>query len=356
MSAVGVRRITAVPTVAAFTVVALVWGTTPFSIKAGLNEGWDRDPLWFASIRLLLAALVISPVLLTRFSGKPLGRTGRVAVLPMGVFGIALNFGITVWGQQYVGAALASLIVGTQPVTTTLIARYATHRRITGRFALGLVFGLAGLAVVFGRDASGSGMALWGALAIFTGCSVYAAIFVYIGERIGGLNTVRVVAMQNLIGGALIGVAALLLEGTPTLPRSGHAFVALGYLVVVSSIIALVLVVRLIGIMGASRFSVMSFVTPFIGVTASVLWLAERLDLGIVLGAVLVAASLGLSLARDPPAESPPAAALADGVTAELTEPPDAPAVSAGRREGRARWPRRSPSSVAENAGGAGRR
>lgn len=289
-------------------------------------------------------------MLLTRFSGPPLGRAGRIAVLPMGVFGIALNFGITVWGQQYVGAALASLIVGTQPVTTTLIARFATHRRITARFALGLALGIAGMAVVFGRDAGASGSALLGALAIFTGCTVYGGIFVYIGERIGGLNTWRVVGLQNLVGGALVAAAALLLEGAPSLPTTIRPFVPLGYLVIVASIVALVLAVRLIGLMGASRFSLMSFVTPFIGVTASVVWLDEPLDLGIVLGAVLVAASLALALGPDARGKPPTA------VAPESPEPTEVPGLSAGRSPGRARWRRRSHSTGAGTAGGAGRR
>ncbi len=298
----------------------MVWGTTPFSIKAGLNEGWNRDPLWFSGIRLLLAAVVISPVLLTPFSGQPLGRAGRRAVLPMGVFGIALNFGVSVWGQQYVGAALASLIAGTQPLSTTLIARYATHRPITARFALSLVLGLAGVVAVLGGDAGASGMAVWGGVAIFGGCTVYGAIFVYIGQRIGGLNIVRVVALQNLIGGLLVAAAALALEGTPTLPRAGHAFLALGYLVVVSSIVALVLAVRLIGVLGAARFSLMSFVTPIIGVTASILWLNESLTVGVVVGTGLVAVSLALSLR--PALNEPVPVAASDGVTVELTRRP----------------------------------
>lgn len=332
---------------AAFVVVAAVWGTTPFTIKTGLNAGWQ--PLWFCGLRLLLAAVVVSPVLLTRFSGPPLGRRGRLTVVPMGVFGIAFNFGVTVWGQQYVGAALASLIAGTQPVMTTLFARYVTHRAITARFAASLVLGLGGLAVVFGGDAGASGVGLLGALAVFAGCTVYAAIFVYIGERVGDLNTVRVVATQNVIGGVLVASAALLFEGVPQLPDSAHAFVALAYLSVISSLVALILAVRLIGTLGASRFSLMSFVTPIIGVTVSVIWLHESLDLSMVCGALLVAVALGLSL-RPSSGTAPRVVSAARATAARSDETASGTGADGGSRG------RSPPAPGCVNAFGCGRR
>ncbi len=280
--------------IAAFTVVAVVWGTTPFTIKTGLNAGWD--PLWFCGFRLLFAAAVCAPLLLTRFGGKPLGRAGRRAVLPMGVFGIALNFGLTVWGQQYIGAGLASLIAGTQPVTTTLIARYATHQPMTMRFTAGLVLGVGGLIAIFGGDAGASSPAILGAVAVFVGCTIYSAIFVYISARITGLSPVRVVATQNLIGGVLVALSALLIEGRAQLPRSVDGYLAVGYLAVISSVVALTLAIWLIGTMGAPRFSLMSFVTPVIGVTVGVTWLDESLQAGMVVGGGLIAVSLTLSL------------------------------------------------------------
>ena len=288
--------------VAAFTVVAVVWGTTPFTIKTGLNAGWD--PLWFCGFRLLFAAAVCAPLLMTRLGGKPLGWAGRRAVLPMGVFGIALNFGLTVWGQQYIGAGLASLIAGTQPVTTTLIARYATQQPMTVRFTAGLVLGVGGLIAIFGGDAGASAPAILGAVAVFIGCTIYSAIFVYIGARISGLSPVRVVATQNLIGGILVALSALLIEGRPRLPQGVDGYLALGYLAVISSVVALTLAIRLIGAMGAPRFSLMSFVTPVIGVTVGVIWLNETLQTGMVVGGSLIALSLLLSL-RPGSAQSP---------------------------------------------------
>jgi drug/metabolite transporter (DMT)-like permease len=313
----------------AFGIVAVVWGTTTFSIKVGLISGWQ--PLWFCAVRLLLAAAAVTPLLLTRLGGSPLGAQGRRAVLPLGVFGIALNFGITVWGQQYVGAGLASLIAGTQPVTTTLLARYSMGRPITARFASSLGLGVVGLAVIFGGDSVVGGMALLGALAVLAGVTIYGAIFVYINKNIGGLSVVRVVATQNLIGGMLVAMSAQVFEGLPVLPSDPNGYLALSYLVVAGSILALVLAVWLIGQLGAPRFSLMSFITPIIGVTFSVLWLDESVDTTLVVGALLVAAALALSLWPRKPSVTEPGPGPASATDPQAS-------ITCASRSGRSRW------------------
>lgn len=282
--------------VVAFFVVCLVWGTTPFAIKVGLVAGWE--PLWFCALRLLTAALLVAPLLLTRLSGRPLGRRGWLTVLPMGVLGIAVNFGLTVWGQQYIGAALASLIVGSQPITTSLMDHLMSRRPPTRRFVLGLLVGTAGMLVIFhGATVPGSRESQ-GALAVFAGVTIYGAIFVYIKARVGALNLLRVTATQNLIGGSLVAVAAVALEGPPRLPSATAAWTTFAYLSTISSIAALVLAVWLVGRLGPARFSILSFITPVVGVAASVIWLHETVEVTTIGGAVLVAVALALTLAR----------------------------------------------------------
>jgi drug/metabolite transporter (DMT)-like permease len=328
---------------AGFVVVCLVWGTTPFAIKVGLVLGWP--PLWFCALRLFLAAAFLLPLLPTGYSGQPLGRQGRRIVLPMGVFGIALNFGLTIWGQQYIGAALASLIVGTQPITTTLIAHAVNRQAVPLRFGVSLLVGAAGMVVVF-RGAGVSGLReLLGALAVFGGVTIYGAIFVYIKARVGALNLVRVVATQNLIGSLLVAPAALLLEGIPRPPSDLSAWVVLGYLVVISSIVALIIAVWLIGRMGPARFSILSFITPLVGVAASVIWLDEVLDAAMMVGAGLIGVALLLALG--------PGSTPADR---SATAPTDQGLAISAPLPGRVRSRRRPRAAAGESADAVGQR
>ena len=281
-----------------FTALGLIWGTTPLTIKAGLLAEWQ--PLWFCALRLLTAFLVLSPLIMTRYAGEPLGLAGWRVVWPIGVFGMAVNFGVTVWGQQYIGAALASLIVGTQPITTTVIVHLVRRDAPTRRFVLSLVIGTVGMCVVFRGVGVPGSMALVGALAVFAGVTVYGAMYVYINTRVGQLNLIRIVAGQNLIGGICVAIAAALFEGRPVAPDDSHAWFAFAYLVTASSIVALLLANWLIARMGAARFSILSFVTPLVGVVASVIVLGESLGLITVTGAGLVGVALLFALDPGP--------------------------------------------------------
>lgn len=306
-------------TAVAFVALGLVWGTTPLTIKAGLLADWQ--PLWFCALRLLGAAVVLAPLLLTSYAGRPLGPAGWRVIWPVGVFGMAVNFGVTVWGQQFIGAALASLIAGTQPVTTALVVHLAQRRVPTRRFAAGLTLGMVGMVVVFRGAGVPGPSAAAGAAAVLAGVTIYGAVFVYIKARLGGLNLLRVVAGQNLIGGALVALAAVAFEGSVRLPGGTQAWSAYTYLTLVSSIVALLLANWLIGRMGAARFSVLSFVTPLVGVAAGVVLLDETLDGPTLVGAALVGTALLATLGPEAEALGP----LPAGETARPDGPQGGP-------------------------------
>ncbi len=335
----GPRLVVAGP----FLVVCLIWGTTPIVIKAGLLAGWP--PLWFCAARLLLSAALLAPLLSTRFAGAPLGPAGRRVVWPIGVFGMAVNFGLAVWGQQYIGAALASLLVGTQPITTTVIVHAVRRDPPTWRFVASLAAGIAGLLVIFRGGAMLGPHALVGAAAFFAGVTIYGATFVYVNERVGGLNLLRVAAGQNLIGGVLVAAAAVLLEGAPDAPTSLSAWTSFGYLALFSSIVALVLANWLIGRLGAARFSFISFITPLVGLLASVVVLGEELDGSTLVGAVAIGIALLLALG--------PGARASGQVP---VSPEELPLATSGPSSGRARWRRPRRPASAGTAAAADRR
>jgi len=152
---------------------------------------------------------------------------------------------------------------------------------------------------------------------------VYGGVYVYINARVGQLNLIRVVAGQNLIGGVLVAVAAASFEGLPTVATGSRAWLSFGYLVLISSIVALLLANWLIARMGAARFSVLSFVTPLVGVVASVLVLRETLDAVTIVGAGLIGVALLFALGPRPPER--PELRLAQVLTSDPAADPGAP-------------------------------
>ena len=97
----------------------------------------------------------------------------------VGVTLAAAGTGGATWAEQKLPAGTAALLLASIPVWLVIASRVATRERITRRVAVGLLLGLAGMAVLVNPFSSGapnlvaSAVALGGALS--WGCgSVYA--------------------------------------------------------------------------------------------------------------------------------------------------------------------------------------
>jgi hypothetical protein len=77
-----------------------------------------------------------------------------------------------------------------------------------------------------------------------------------------------------------------------------QAWSSFGFLVVISTIVALLLANWLINRTGAARFSLLSFVTPLIGMFAGAVVLGDRIDSLTVIGASLVGVALEAAIQR----------------------------------------------------------
>ncbi|MEM7068029.1 MAG: DMT family transporter [Pseudomonadota bacterium] len=69
------------------------------------------------------------------------------------LFGNALPFYLTTWGQQRVDAGLAAIIIATMPLITIVLAHFFTEdEKLNTRKLIGLMFGLFGIVILFGPD------------------------------------------------------------------------------------------------------------------------------------------------------------------------------------------------------------
>ena len=100
---------------------------------------------------------------------------------------------VLAWGQQYVGAGLASVLNSTSPIFVFLFtALISRHEALGGRKLAGAMIGLAGVVPIVGVDVlSGLGAAVAGQLACLAGAMLYAGAAIY-GKRfaeVGALQT-----------------------------------------------------------------------------------------------------------------------------------------------------------------------
>src|ERR1700682_6543258 len=222
-------------------ILCCIWGSTWLFIKLGLA---DLPPITFAGIRFALASLILMLMVLARRAAWPRTRRDWTLIAVVGVLQFSLNYGLVFWGEQYISSGLAALLQSTLPAFGLIIAHYyLPGEPMTSAKIAGVAMGVIGVGVVFSNQLQVSGpKALWGsaALVLSAFCAAYSNVLV----KAYGLNLQPSVLAA---GQMLFGLIPLLLIGIPLEgnPLNYHwtprAFIALGYLAVVGSVIAFLL-------------------------------------------------------------------------------------------------------------------
>jgi drug/metabolite transporter (DMT)-like permease len=258
---------------------------------AGVIGVGAAPPLLLTFARFAFAGVLLTGIALAARSPWPRGRRlAHVAVA--GVLVQAVQFGAfyTALGM-HVPAAVLALVQGLNPVVVALVAGRALGERLTPRQWLGFALGAAGvgLAVADRLSFSSAGIALAvvGLLALSLG-TVYQKRFA------GDMDVRSGTAVQFLVSAPLVGLASLLLE-TPRV-TDGVAFAgAVGWLVLVNSIGAFLLLNTMLRDAPASRVSTLFFLTP--AVTAVMAWLLAGQSLHPLAVAGLAVGGAGVLLA-----------------------------------------------------------
>ncbi|HEY2174995.1 MAG TPA: EamA family transporter [Mycobacteriales bacterium] len=283
----------------ALVVVYLVWGSTYLAIRVGVR---DLPPGIMAGIRYLIAGALLYPVAIRTGDAqtRAVDRPGRKQWLACGVVGLLLlvlgNGGVSV-AEQTVPSGLAALLVATVPLWMILFAVPIQHQRIGGRAAMGLLLGLIGVAVLAGGGLQGGPLS--GAL-IVLGASAAWGLGSVLGHRLPLPRRVLVAAaIEMLIGGVILLVAAAV-GGEFAHVRWGdvHAtsWFALIWLILPGSILAFTAYGYSLAHLPVSTVSTYAYVNPVVAVILGTALLNEAFGPREILGAVLVVASVALTL------------------------------------------------------------
>jgi drug/metabolite transporter (DMT)-like permease len=129
--------------------LVLIWGCNWPVLKLGVAE---LAPLTFRTFTLAFAALGLLAV--ARLTGDsiriPRPLWGRVAVLAL--FNIALWNGLVLFGVAQLPAGRSAILAFTMPIWSVLISLQLLDEPLSPRKVAGLVFGMAGMALLLGED------------------------------------------------------------------------------------------------------------------------------------------------------------------------------------------------------------
>jgi drug/metabolite transporter (DMT)-like permease len=280
-------------TVGALAIVYVVWGSTYLAIRYAI-EGFP--PLLSAGIRFAAAALLMLGYLAVR---RPAAlRATRAQLVTAAVSGVLLlagGNGLVTLAEQRVDSGLAALLIACVPLWIVIL-RALLRDRPGPATALGVLIGLAGVALIFLPGGSG------GTDVAYAGLCVLAALSWSVGSLLVTLRPVpadplTLTTVEMAAGGVVLLVAAAARgEFGRFAPGDapGSAWFALAYLVVFGSLVAFTAYVWLLGNAPVSIVATYAYVNPAVAVLLGALFAGERLTGSALAGGLVVLAAVAL--------------------------------------------------------------
>ncbi len=265
----------------AFGIAVVVLGVNFVAVRFSNQE---LPPFWGASLRFMVAAILLLGIVRWRNLPLPQGHALTGAVL-FGLFSFAISYAFLYWGLTRVSSGMASVLFATIPLMTQLIASLIGQERLTGKGMLGALIVIAGIAVVFMEQLKFDVPFIYmGAVLLGVFSSALSGIVVKQYPRSHPVST-NVVGMG--VGAILLLLLSVVSGERQSLPTLVPTWLALGWLIF-SSIVGFVLIVWLLARWSATATSYIGVLTPIVTVVVASLLAAETPTLTFLAGSLFV--------------------------------------------------------------------
>jgi drug/metabolite transporter (DMT)-like permease len=276
----------------ALVTVYIVWGSTFIALAIAVR---DLPPLLSMASRHLVAGVALLAFALPR-GDREGDRIGRAQLKAAFVFGGLLflgSHGGLAWAQQTVPAGVAALLVGSIPLWMAFLDRVVFGRRLHASAYVGFALGFVGLAVLVDPFGEGSVDRL-GAFVLIASAFCWAAGSLY--SRGAPLPSRPLVSagLAAVCGGLLLLAGSVVSGELGDVRLTWDAALAVGYLVVVGSIVGFTTYVWLLRSAPTSLVATYAYVNPIVAVFLGWLLLDEDITLQMVAACAAIVVSVAL--------------------------------------------------------------
>lgn len=269
--------------------IILIWSTTPLAIQW---SGHEVGFLFGITSRMMLGVVVALLVAILLSVKLPWHAAARRTYLAAG---LGLFFAMTsvYWSSQFIPSGWVSVLFGLTPIITGVMATlWLTETSLTITRIVGMLLGLAGLAVMLLGSQKLGPQAAYGIAGMVFSVIAYSASAVAI-KRIGA----DVPALATTIGGLivtlplLLGIYIVSGEALPTMvpPR---AIAAIVYLGVIGSVLGFALYYYVLKHVDTTRVALITLITPVIALLLGHLLNGEALQTEALVGTAAILSGL----------------------------------------------------------------
>jgi drug/metabolite transporter (DMT)-like permease len=275
------------PTVAiasAMIALYLIWGSTYLAIHVAIRDGDGFPPLYMAALRQLTAGSVLYAIMRLRGAPRPTLAEWRGGLVVGALLIAGGNGGISL-GERSVDSSIAAIVVASMPLWIAVIGlRYGA--KPTRREGIGLLVGFTGV-IVLNAGASISGDPI--AFAAVIASPILWAWGSILSTRVTLPRGPMASAVEMLCGGVILVVLGALFGEHFTAMPTIEPFLALGYLIVLGSLVAFSAYGFLLRTVRPAVAASYAYVNPIVAIVLGVMFDHEGIS-----GRAIVATALTL--------------------------------------------------------------
>ena len=279
--------------VAAYVVVALIWGSTWGAIKIGVT---DVPPFIFAFARAVAVATVLTILALALRQPLPRGRLTLAVATIVGVINIGLTWAIIFWSEQFVPSGLVAVFGSAAPVWTALLAHFMVKGdRLSALKIFGLILGLGGTILLIGAPDAADGAAGLVATGLLALMPITWAIAAILQSRfLTKVAPIPTVAVGTWVSALLLAPLAFV-----QFPQGEHwtlaSVLAFVWLTLFGTCFAMVVSLWLYRKLRPTTITLIQVIVPAEAILIGTVWLGEPVSIRMLGGAALVVAAVALN-------------------------------------------------------------
>jgi drug/metabolite transporter (DMT)-like permease len=274
--------------------LVLIWAISWPVIKVGVGQ---IPPLWYGCLRYAIAALILFALVAVRGELALPPRADLPLVVVSGALQMAAYSALTGLALMILPPGRASVLAFSTPVLVAPLAAWRLGEKVSLKTAAGVVIGCSGIVVIASPSFAVGGRQAMAYAMLMGAAAAWAVTIVTVRGHRFKSSALSLAPWQMAIATASLLPVAISVEGSPgRITLLGAA--TLAYVAPVATAFAYWAVVEAGRRFAASTMSMALLATPSLGLLISVWALDEPIDAPLLLGVVLTAAGIRLTVMR----------------------------------------------------------
>ena len=274
--------------------LVLIWAVSWPVIKIGVGQ---IPPIWYGCLRYAIAALLMFALVAVRGELALPPRSDLSLVVASGALQMAAYSALTGLALTILPPGRASVLAFSTPILVAPLAAWRLGEKMSAKIVAGVMIGCAGIVIIASPSfAVGGKQAVAYAMLMGAAAAWAISIVTVRGHRFKS-SALSLAPWQMLIAATLLLPVAMSAEGSPgQFTLFGAA--TLAYVAPVATAFAYWAVVEAGRRFAASTMSMALLATPGVGLLISAWALNEPINTSLLMGVVLTATGIRLTIAR----------------------------------------------------------